>query len=809
MVEERLPSNARRRENRSGARDRTLGQRAWAVAPQVLPLAAILLLAVELRLIFTVGMVQLDSLTYVHLARNLADGVPASTALSPWATARIGLYGPVAVLYALFGVSDVTTLAWPFGCSLFGIVCAYGVGRVLDGEAAGLLAAFLWAVLPTNVAAATALLGDGPIAALSIAVVFFVLVAKAARGFKLAAAITASLTCLLVGILNKPLMVLVVLFVVVYMLWTTPKNRLVWLWVTAIVGIAVVGYTYYFRELGITRRWSGAAPLVRDLARTATDWWSQVVTGHPEFSWISPLWIVAASALMTLRRRQAYVPLLWFGSMFLYLELGSSSPLSYVPMIVQPFGTTRHFLLVAAPAVIATGMYLALDMRQTTARWLTLLVSAVTGVIAFVGSRHATHLMWGITGEAPLDLPFAVISALATACVIFGGIASPAFLTGASTKWKSAVVALLLAAIGVAALNPSYRAASEHRGPWATTITEAVRFLDSSPPLPILVQNEVFGERLDYASGFRLGFNSRIRQAGHWARIALAPKDPNSVRDAYVLIDEFYLNKNIVKEWGDGPAYFRSPPSRWAEVAHFGDRDGYRLRVYRVSYAQAARELDAARAAMRATRSPQTLRQLMVAATGAGDYCLAAAAWQKLQVLVPDGAGDLQPIAVLRSCYEQRPAVAGPSLFKNGDFRRGVEEWEQSLDAKATRSVEPDATTGAKTLHVSFKGGNWAVLMQGLMLQPDTPYVYRMRVRSTAPIVALYWQTVDGGHPFEENRVYQEWTDLVFVFITPHWGGRPMAATVSPVLVQAPGEVWVADVQLRPFTFDPQMVDGQ
>lgn len=808
MVEERLPSNARRGENRSGAPDRTLAQRAWAVASQVLPLAAILLLAVELRLIFTAGMVQLDSLAYVHLARNLTDGAHTGAALSPWTTTRIGLYGPVAVLYALFGVSDLTTLAWPFACSLFGIICAYGVGRILDGEAAGLLAAFLWAVLPTNVAAATALLGDGPIAALSIAVVFFVLVAESVRGFKRAAAIAASLTCLVVGILNKPLMGLVVLFLAVYLLWTRRKDRLVWLWVTAILGIGVVGYTYYFWELGITRRWSGAGPLGRDLARTATDWWSQVVTGHPEFSWISPLWIVAGSVLLALRRRQAYVPLLWFGSMFLYLELGSSSPFAYVPMLALPVWATRHFLLVAAPAMIATGMYLALELTPTTARWLTLLVSVVTGVIAFVGSRHATHLAWGITAEAPLDLPFAVISALATACVIFGGIASPAFLTGALTKWKSAMVALLLVAIGIAALNPTYRAASEHRGPWATTITEAVRFLDRSPPLPILVQNDVFGQRLDYASRFRLGFNSGLRQVGHRARIDLAPKDPNSVREAYVLIDEFYLNTGTVAEWGDGPAYLRSPPARWAEVARFGDRDGYRLRVYRVSYAEAARELDAARAAMRATRSPQTLRQLMVAATGAGEYCLAAAAWQKLQALAPDGAGDLQPIAVLRSCYEQRPAVAGPSLFTNGDFRLGVEGWEQSPDAKATRSVEPDATTGAKAVHVSFKGGNWAVLMQGLMLQPDTPYVYRMRVRSTAPIVALYWQA-DVGHPFEQNRVYQEWTDLVFVFITPHWGGRPMAATVSPVLVQAPGEVWVADVQLRPFTFDPQMVDGQ
>jgi len=69
--------------NTSVSPDRTFGQRARAVAPQALALAAILLLAVELRLIFSIGMVQLDSLSYVPSRRSFRDsgssprGVPA------------------------------------------------------------------------------------------------------------------------------------------------------------------------------------------------------------------------------------------------------------------------------------------------------------------------------------------------------------------------------------------------------------------------------------------------------------------------------------------------------------------------------------------------------------------------------------------------------------------------------------------------------------------------------------------------------------------------------------------------------------
>jgi hypothetical protein len=800
MVEER---------DTSGSPGRTPWQRARAVVGQALPLAAILLLAVELRLIFSSGLVQLDSLSYVHLARNLADGASTGSPLSPWTTARIGLYGPVAILYWLFGVSDVTSLAWPFGCSLFGILCAYGVGRILDGEGAGLLAAFLWTILPTNVAAATALLGDGPIAALSIAVVFFVLVAESVQGLKRVAAIAAAVTCFVVGFLNKPLFGLLLLFLALHLLWTRRKSRVVWVALPAIVVVAAVGYAYYFRQLGITRAaWSGVGPLARDLARTSTDWWTQVVTGHPEFFWISPLWIVAASVLLAVRRRQAYLPLLWFASIFLYLELGSSSPLAYVPMMAPSEWAARHFLLVAAPAAIVTGMYLAMGMTQTTARRLTLLAAAVTGVIAFAGTRHATHLAWGTTGEGPFDLPFSVISPVMTAFVIFGGISSPAFLTGALTRWKSAMLAFLLVGIGIAALGPTYRAASEHRGPWVTTITEAAQFLETAPSLPILVQNEVFGERLDYASGFRLGFNSAYRRTTRPVRIQLAPNDADSVREAYILVDEFYLTPGAALEWGNGPGYFRSPPARWAEVARFGNRDGYRLRVYRVSSVLSAADLAAAQAAVRAARTPGTLRQLMVAAAGAGEDCLAAAAWQQRQPLAPDSPGDLPPIAALRGCYEQRPDVAGANLFKNGDFRHGFDNWGISPDANATRSLELDPTTGAGTAHVSFKGGNWAVLMHALTLKPDAAYVYRMRVRSTAPIVALYWQA-DVSFLLDQNRAYPEWTDLVFVFVTPHWGGQSKEAIASPVLPRAAGDVWVADVQLRPFTFDQQSVDSQ
>ena len=531
--------------------------RAAASAAQTIPLLVILVLAVELRVLFQTGIGAEDSITYVHFARNLADGAaPAPTALQQWSIARIGLYGPVAVMYALFGVSELTTLAWPFLCSLLGVVWAYLVGRRLAGESAGLLSAFLWALLPTNVAAATALLGDGPIAALSIGAVYFLLVAESHRGFKRAAALTASFACLVVGILNKLVILLLVVFLVAYTVWKWPKNRVMWFWMTGIVATAVAGLWYYH-----TQMYETAGPvLLRTVANTATDWWSGAVIGQSELSWIAPLWIVAIAVSIALRRRETYLPLLWFWTVFLYLELGTRSPLAYVPMFVQPFGVARHFLLVAAPAVIVTAIYLAQGLSQARARWLTVLAALATGVVAWAGTRHATNLAWSIIGEAGTNLPFADVSAIATAVVVFGGIASPAVATGAHSLWKTASLGLLSGAIGLASLNPSYRAANDSRGPWLRTFDEALRFLEQEPPLPILVQNELFGQRLDYAAGFRLGFDSLLRKRGPDARIRVVPPDPNLVRDAFVLVDEYHLRMSSGLGWGGGPDYLRNPP---------------------------------------------------------------------------------------------------------------------------------------------------------------------------------------------------------------------------------------------------------
>lgn len=765
------------------------------------PLVAILLMAALLRWLFRTGLADLDALVYSQFARNLADGIFRLNyeGVPFGATARVGLYGPVALLYAIFGSSDLTTFAWPFACALMGVGFAYGIGRRLAGESAGLLAAFAWAILPTGVAASTALMGDGPIAALSMGVIYFLLVAESASGRKQIGALAAGLACLLLGWASKPAISLLVVFLIVYAIWKKPRSRAAWLGIGATMLALLFAYSVYTSQQSwsLSWLWLKILPSTKVLAEASTDWWTHVVVGSPEFAWIAPLWIVSIAVLTALRRREAYVPLLWFASLFLYLEFGTRSLAFYEPITTASLGTgiTRHFLLVAAPATIAVGLYLAQGLRASTARTIVMVASAFTAVIAWFGMRHATNLDWGITGETVL--PFEAKSALAAAVVIFGALASPVVTSGGTARWKSVALGVLACAMGVASLNLSYRAATTYRAVWPTTMNEAVRFLAKNPAQPILVQNSIFAQRLDYSSGYRLGFNSVVRDIAK-PRIFLAPQDPSIIRDAYILIDDYYLRTSHVASWGDGPAYFNNPPPNFVEVARFGDRDGYRLRVYQVAEGMAAQRLGAARAEVAAARTAESLFHWMTAAAAAHEFCEAATAWDAVRAVDAKRLAGFDPAPMITECVQAQKDTLSANLFQNGDFTKGLEGWSKhpSTDAKIT--VEGTGTA-ERVWHAEKVGGDWSVIFQELNLLPDTAYVYEADIKTSVPVVSLYWQS-DTGRFFEQEHVYRAWTHARYVFVTPHWNGQAVHTFLHPILLKGAGDAWLKNVRFSQFT---------
>lgn len=762
---------------------------------RVLPLLAIVALGVQLRLTFYQGVIHTDDLVYSQLAWRLSEGVsPFAEPLPPTsATARIGLYGPVALGYWLFGASDVTTLAWPFVCSILGILGAYGIGRLLYNESAGLLAAFFLAVLPTNVAAATALLGDGPIAALSIVTVFLVVLSGRTTGRRSLAALAGGLVCFGIGILNKPLILLLLPLLLLLLIGRRMK------WTVRTIGglllalaVSAAAYIVYFADTDSIAR-PGFAPTMARLAETGTDLWQQLVLGQREFSWIAPLWIVAMVALLAWRRREAGIVMLWLGVTFLFGEIGSRTLTVYTPIVWYDAATAaRHFLLIAAPAMILVGLYLSDGLTAATARGVVLLASVVTAMCAWLGSRGASAMTWGITGELPADLPFATLSAVATIVVVFGGIASPAILRASSTVVRVGGTGVLVLSIGLASLNHSYRAATEFRNPWVETLPEALRIIESQPERPILVQNNLVGLRLDYLSGYQLGFDSGLRPDIHAPRILQAPQNVADVVNSYVLVDEQNLAISTDAFPVAGPPYLRSPPARWMSLADVGRYRGNHLRIYRVSSGSGDEELAAARAAAATSKTATSLRTLLDAAIVGGEYCEAVQAWFDLRSLSPDSVRTFDAAPILTECYRANPEIAGPSIFLNGDFSQGRLSWSTHEDSDVTVEIEEEPD-GPRVWHGNLRRGNWAVLAQDQPLQPNTPYIYEATIRTSVPVVTLYWQS-DIGRSFS-NSAYSTWTTLQYVFVAPD---APPGSRFAfhPVLMPVAGHAWIKNLRL-------------
>lgn len=108
----------------------------------------ILLLAAVLRVIFFTGYHGYDDVFYITRAHDLSHGI-FSVPRNHW-EARIGLVGPTALAYRLFGVTLWSTTLFPFACSLAGVGAAIGIGRRLFNQRVGLIAGLLVACFPMD-----------------------------------------------------------------------------------------------------------------------------------------------------------------------------------------------------------------------------------------------------------------------------------------------------------------------------------------------------------------------------------------------------------------------------------------------------------------------------------------------------------------------------------------------------------------------------------------------------------------------------------------------------------------------------------
>jgi len=221
------------------------------------------------------------------------------------------------------------------------------------------------------------------------------------------------------------------------------------------------------------------------------------------------------------------------------------------------------------------------------------------------------------------------------------------------------------------------------------------------------------------------------------------------------------------------------------------------LQVYKsLSADDASKKIKAAQSLAQSQPNHDSLRRMLRAAINADVPCAIAWAWQKLQPLDAQASGGFDPIQALSKCSMIQPEIIGPNLLQNGSFERILEDWYRD-PAWRLPDVGKDENGATPSLNVTADGTeDWQVILQTVKLHPDTPYVFEMTVKSTAPLVALYWQADDFTGYLEEGNTYPEWTRIRIIFITPHWDGQDHSVQIYPFLLKGAGTVSLKQVRL-------------
>jgi 4-amino-4-deoxy-L-arabinose transferase-like glycosyltransferase len=353
----------------------------------VLLLLAILAIAVILRVIYLQGFVESDPYCYAELANDLAHGKYLIDSYNGALIfpLRIGLYGPVALIIKIFGLSEYALVAFPFFISLAGCILAYVMAKALFGPIAGLIAAALLAILPRDIGMASTLFPD-PIAAFwaNLGIALLVLNPKQDASWRSLAYSILAGVCFGISWMSKEMVVYAGPFVLIYVL----QRKLPLPHLASIAGIA---FLFVFSEAAfyraVTGDWLFHFHIVPKNYQQNAVWffdqsspyfgWKPGGYGHAllhrlmlsgpkeEFAAFSmlPAFALIAAIWGIWRRDHRFALLgIWLLTQLLAFDLASSSLTSYLPL---PLVFERYLYPLLLPSILLCSGFLAILCQKT------------------------------------------------------------------------------------------------------------------------------------------------------------------------------------------------------------------------------------------------------------------------------------------------------------------------------------------------------------------------------------------------------------------------------------------------------------
>src|SRR3989338_3882456 len=209
----------------------------------------IVLFGLILRLVFFSGMGTSDDLAYSRYAASIDGGIEPESTLT--LSTRLGIVYTTAFSYKLFGINDFSSVIFVLLTSLASIILIFYFGKLLFGEKAGLMAAFLLSFFPLDVFYSTKLMTDLPSAFFMALAIYLFL-----KSEKINNKVKSNVYCLLSGIslgmayLIKELSVLIALFFVIYMAYNRKIKSQYWLIILGFVVISFIEALYLLKMTG-------------------------------------------------------------------------------------------------------------------------------------------------------------------------------------------------------------------------------------------------------------------------------------------------------------------------------------------------------------------------------------------------------------------------------------------------------------------------------------------------------------------------------------------------------------------------------
>lgn len=364
-------------------------------------LAAILVFAVILRLIFFSGVGGSDDVLYTSYANQLSKdnfNFPATHHGT-----RLGILYPVGFLYALFGVTEFSSNILIFVTSIAGILLAFYFGKEFFSEEVGLIAAFLLSFFPLDVVFATKLLPDMPSAFfMSMGVFFFLLAEKNSSALKSKINYTLSGLSIGVAYMIRESAILIILFFLAYALFYR-KFKLNYFLVFA--GFAVVFIIesfiflantgdFLYRLHSLTSYYPTVVELDEFFGRgsfpVSLFHFPYIMFTSVQFGIFFPFILIAIFYNLKTRNKKSYPFMIWFLSLLVYLSFGTVSFTEYLLFAAIP----RYLMVITFPSMILLAVFLsdkaALMRKILLPSILALLLATSLGFVYLdKGARHS------------------------------------------------------------------------------------------------------------------------------------------------------------------------------------------------------------------------------------------------------------------------------------------------------------------------------------------------------------------------------------------------------------------------------------